>query len=371
VAIHPLNDFALHQTSAPLEVPVSGDPNHYDRFFFNGYDPTGSIYFGVAFGLYPNRGIQDASFSVVWGGYEQISVHASGLINDRSAPSVGPISIEILEPMRTLRIVVDSPEHGLSADITFHARTESVVEPRFHRAVGVRTVMDYTRLTQWGTWSGWVQCDAERVDLDPSVHIGSRDRSWGVRNIGERMPGPNLGTPQFFWLWAPVNFDDVATHMDCNDDLNGDRWHESAFLVPADGSFADGIEGKLLEWRLDWRPGTRWCDRFEYDMAISGPNGDELHTVVLEPLVTFSMNGIGYFHPEWSHGVWKGNLAVGSSRWRVDDLDPSELHRLHVQQLCRATMGDRVGTGIVEILALGPHAPSGFTGLTDGFVPPH
>ena len=34
----PLDDYPVHQTSRPLAMPASGDPNHYDRFFFNGSD---------------------------------------------------------------------------------------------------------------------------------------------------------------------------------------------------------------------------------------------------------------------------------------------------------------------------------------------
>jgi hypothetical protein len=378
MAIHAMNDYPLHQTSSPLEIPVSGDPNVYDRFFFNGYNPAGSIYFGCAFGLYPNRGIQDASFSVVWGGYEQVSVHASGLIDDRAAPSIGPITIEIIQPMRVLRVIVAGEHHGLSADLTFTARTEAVVEPPFFVRSGVRTVMDYTRLTQWGTWSGWIQLDAERIELDTDVYRGSRDRSWGVRSLGERMPGPAPKEFQFFWLWAPVNFDDLCTHMDCNEYADGRRWHESGFLVTADDStkrsFVEGAAAELSDWRIDWKPGTRWADHFAYDLAVTthadGIATTEVHTVEMEPIVTFLMNGIGYMHPEWSHGHYKGKLAVGSSRWRLQDIDPSEFHRLHVQQLCRVTMGDRVGMGIVEILAIGPHSPSGFVDLASGWSAP-
>ncbi len=93
-------------------------------------------------------------------------------------------------------------------------------------------------------------------------------------------------------------------------------------------------------------------------------------TVELEPIATFQMMGIGYFHPEWSHGVWKGDLAAGGERWNTAELDPLAIQNVHIQALCRAKLtgrGDvREGMGILEQLVLGPHAPSGLSGLLDG-----
>ena len=72
------DDYPIHQTGDPIAHTASGDLNHYDRYFFNGYTTDGSLYFGAAMGLYPNRRVIDAAFSVVRDGL-QVSVHASAL----------------------------------------------------------------------------------------------------------------------------------------------------------------------------------------------------------------------------------------------------------------------------------------------------
>jgi hypothetical protein len=55
----------------------------------------------------------------------------------------------------------------------------------------------------------------------------------GVRPVGERAPsGAPVADPQFFWLWAPINFDDFATHFDVNELTDGTRWHETGLIVP-------------------------------------------------------------------------------------------------------------------------------------------
>src|SRR5205823_8798062 len=36
VTITPLDDYPLHQTPLPIAQMATGDPNHYDRYWFNG-----------------------------------------------------------------------------------------------------------------------------------------------------------------------------------------------------------------------------------------------------------------------------------------------------------------------------------------------
>jgi len=240
------DDYPIHQTAAPIRQTASGDLNHYDRYFFSGYTRDDHLYFGAAMGLYPNRRVIDAAFSVVRDG-EQVSVHASGLAPfDRAHTAVGPITVEVIEPLRRLRLVVNAPEHGLEADVVFTARTEAAEEPRFQTVVDGRLAMDYTRLTQMGRWSGWLSVDGERVECRPAEVLGSRDRSWGVRPVGERVAGAPGPAPQYFWLWAPVHFDDLCVLFDVNDYEDGRRWHENGqllSLLSGDGGLAASDAG--------------------------------------------------------------------------------------------------------------------------------
>ena len=57
------------------------------------------------------------------------------------------------------------------------------------------------------------------------------------------------------------------------------------------------------------------------EIALVSKTG-ERRDIALEPLLCFRMKGIGYSHPEWGHGRWKGELAIGGESWREADLDP-------------------------------------------------
>ncbi len=373
------DDFPVHQTSHPVAKTVSGDLNHYDRYFFNGYTRDTRLFFAAAMGLYPNRHVADAAFSVVVDGgtldARQINVHASRRApHDRiEATRVDPIEVEVIDPLNALRITVEAPEHGVRADLTFVRRSAPIEEPHFFHQVGNRVVMDSTRMTQFGGWEGWIEVDGELTDLEPGETLGCRDRSWGVRRVGERGPeGAPVADPQFFWLWAPINFETFVTHFDVNELSDGKRWHETGFVALVSNSHGPEPAEAMrdVDYRIDWRPKTRAAASCEIDLV---PWQGEPSTITLEPLFDFHMLGIGYLHPEWSHGVWKGEHEVGGDRWDLPVDHMTAPHHVHVQTVVRATssggLGVHEGLGVLEQLAIGRHVPTGLEGVFDGWAP--
>ena len=99
----PYDDFPIHQTADPVAHPSSADPNHYDRYFFNGFSRNGEIFFGGAMAHYPNRGIIDGAFSLVVDGVQH-SVFASGTMPLDRATEIGPIRVEVIQPLRQIRL---------------------------------------------------------------------------------------------------------------------------------------------------------------------------------------------------------------------------------------------------------------------------
>ena len=43
-----MDDYPIHQTSEPVAHPASSDRHVYDRYWFNGYQDDGAVYFGIA-----------------------------------------------------------------------------------------------------------------------------------------------------------------------------------------------------------------------------------------------------------------------------------------------------------------------------------
>ena len=362
----PFDDYPIHPSADPIAVPATGDPNHYDRYWFNGQDVGGRFFVAGAMGHYPVRDVVDGAFSIVIDGVEH-SVFASGRMPRDRSTVVGPISVEVVKPLDVIRLKADPAATGLGCDLTFRAKTVPVEEPRQtrRRDDGV-LLMDHTRLTQWGSWEGTVWVDGTAVEVDPATTVATRDRSWGVRPVGAPTPTNRTGElPQIFWMWAPLHFDGFCTHLALHELSDGTRWLETAMEVPNDPALAaPPVEWTDVAHDLVWEPGRR--EMAHGTLSAVDPSGRR-RVIQLEKLYTFRMRGIGYFHPQWGHGSAHGELEVGREDIALDEFDPLAPTSIHLQHIVKATLDGHQGVGVVEQIVLGPHTPSGFTGLLDGW----
>ena len=369
-----LDDFPIHQTAEPLAHPVTSDRNVYDRTWFNGYSPDGSLYFGIGMAVYPHRGVLDCAFSVVRPGELQYCFYGSCRApTERTDMRVGPFRIEVLEPMRRSRVVLETNDSGLTCDLMFQAHTGAIEEAHQTLWDGPRRMMDATRFAQFGRWSGSVETPVASIDVDPVKVIATKDRSWGVRRVGEPETGGAPRVPGgIFFLWAPLVWGDHISHAIFFDGQQGEAlvregleapWYDDPSAIPPGAS--DGAEQRMATaaHRVAYQPGTRLAESAEIDLQrLDGA----VRTVRLEPLLRFQMKGLGYGHPQWGQGVWQGELATGHEAFDPRQLDLTAPENIHVQQVVRATDGDRVGAGVLEQVCIGPYAPAGFKSFFDG-----
>ena len=354
------DDFPIHQTPEPIAYSGT-DRNFYDRYFFNGYGPGGDDFFAVAFGVYPHLNVADAHFSVIRDGVQHC-VHASKILHsERWDLEVGPIRIEVLEPLHRLRVTVQASD-GIAAQVEFTGRAFPIEEPRFTHRIGPRAFMDYTRMTQNGRYSGWVEVDGDRRALAP-LTLGTRDRSWGIRPIGAPDPQPPAPAivPGFFWQWCPLNFAGESVFFHLTADADGHPWNTRAVICP-DGVGPDGmLHASQPSLALTFPPGLRHAASASIDI----PTPTRRVRIEMESLGTFLMRGIGYGHPEWRHGGLKGELAVAREDIDLVDLDRARPENNHIQELVRATLRedgrpDAIGIGVHEQMIRGPYKPFGF-----------
>ncbi len=366
-----LDDYPIHQTPEPIAVPATSDRNVYDRTWFNGYSPDGSQYFGVGMAVYPHREILDGAFSTVERGGRQHAFYGSRRAPlERTDMHVGPFRIEIVEPLRRTRVILDENESGIACDVTFSARSAPIEEARQTLWSGHRRWMDATRFDQFGIWTGTVQHPDGEFTVEE--WCGTKDRSWGVRPVGERETGGAPHVPSgIFFLWAPLIWDDHVSHAIFFDGPNGEplvregieaQLYDSESQIPSDMS-NDEVRMATAAHRVTYQAGTRLAASAEIDLVRLG--GD-VRTISLEPLLRFQMKGLGYGHPVWKQGSWHDQLAIGSESFEPAELDLLEPENIHVQQVVRATDGERVGIGVLEQIVIGPYAPAGFSEYFDG-----
>lgn len=354
------DEYLTHQTPYTFDRVFTSDRNFYDRYFFSGYRRDGEIYFALAMGVYPNLGVMDAAFSVVQGGKQYFVRASRALGSDRMDMKVGPISVSVVEPLRKVRIRVAKNSWGITADLVFDARSLPNEEPHFNRLARNVPVMDYTRMTQHGAWSGKFACDGKAYDLASDTWWGIRDHSWGIRSVGGRDPrgAPMTEMPQFFWNWAPANFEDLCTLYTVSEAGDGSRWHESGAIMKPYPEAAE--EAAAVAHQLRFQKGTRWIEGATITLNPAKGKALELE---FKPLYSFLMKGVGYGDPKWGHGMWVGPNETDGGLYDLS-LEPP-MANLHVQQVSQVTAGRKKGIGIFEIIVMGPHAPYGFKDLMD------
>jgi len=203
---------------------------------------------------------------------------------------------------------------------------------------------------------------------------GLKDRSWGIRPVGEAYAGgaPLSEFQAVHFCWVPIHWENECTLAGWFEDEKGHQWHSDQARLPHYDKMGD-IPGTLdpaarvwqgrVDHQITMIPGTRRASSALVTMNDRSGQSMELH---LEPVMVHRMKGLGYQHPEWGHGKWHGELVIAGENWKDSELDPLALENIHVQQIVRATCGDSVGYGVLEQMHLGPSTAFGFSDWFDG-----
>ncbi|MFT5033581.1 MAG: hypothetical protein ACI9OO_001514, partial [Bacteroidia bacterium] len=262
----------------------------------------------------------------------------------------------VIKGLEEVRFIVDdSPDYPISMDITWKGAIPAFLEPRQYIRKHGRVLFDSTRFAQTGCWAGSLRVGDETFEVTPDRWKGSRDRSWGIRPVGEHEPpGIHEGTPAMegMWNYAPMQFDDYSILYILNEHNDGTRVLEEAVRVWNDP-----------EREVDWlgRP------EHEHKLSVAKPYQAYIDSSVirfpdapegpLEVKVTplthvWVMVGTGYgLEADWKHGMYKGKKVVESFTLDME-ADKDRMFGL-CDNAARFELGDEVGYGLFEYGFLG------------------
>jgi hypothetical protein len=357
---HPLDEFPVHQAPLSMQYVASSDRNFYDRYYFNAHDRTGDIFLVTGLGVYPNLGVIDAYATVRRGDRQWAVRFSDALGDDRLAPAVGAYRIEVIEPLQKVRLICDGDDLGLGFDLTWDGSFEAVEEQHHIMRTGDRAILDACRFAQVGTWEGAMRVAGDELRVDSPRWVGTRDRSWGIRPVGEPEPaGRNADEPLdgFYWLYVPLRFEDFAVVVIVQELPDGFRTLNDATRIWRDGRI------EQLGWprvEIDYRPGTRHPEHAV--LHLTDPDGkpvvievDTLGFVVLHA-------GAGYGgDPDWGHGQWRGRAFAEGQEYDMNDPDIVARTPFGViDHVGRAVCDGAEGWGLFEHGTFGRHDPSGF-----------
>lgn len=367
--LSPLDEYPIHQTHAPVTWPATSDRNFYDRSYFNVLDREGRFMALTGIGYYPRLGVKDAYF-VVRRGDTQTAVHLSDAIDDdRLHPNVGGYALEVIEPLQELRLTL-APTEGIAADLTWRGLFPAAMEEPHSMLTDRRVTLQASRFAQLGSWEGWIEVDDERMEVTHSSSVAARDRSWGIRPVGEAdAPGrPDTAFRGMWWLYLPLAFDDYQLFLILQEDPDGHRSLYDCTRRWRDGR-VEQLDGVRVD--VDYRAGTRIPTGVHVEFMNRA--GDRFRLDVESRLYAPIAFGSGYGgDSSWAHGSWKGEGFT--ERVSFDLTDPDVMAGAafslidHVgHAVCTEADGTtREGAGLFEHGVIGPHHPSGFTDWTDG-----
>jgi hypothetical protein len=362
---HPLDEFPIHQAPLSIAHSVSSDKNVYDRCYLNAHDRTGEVFAITGFGVYANLGVVDAYLGVR-SGDRQVTIRASDALEDstRLDQRVGPYRIEVVQPLEELRIVVEAGDLGVEADLRWRGSFPAVQEQPHVWRQGPRITLDACRFAQVGTWEGTLRVDDRTWELSHDTWVGTRDRSWGIRPVGEPDPPGRVAAETaadygFWWTYVPMRFDDFGLLLIAQEDGQGHRLLNDAVRVWPDGRV------EQLGWpryEIHYAPGTRRATGAT--VTATAEDGAPLVFEVESRGFIGLSTGLGYGgDPEWNHGRWMGRghlarvehdyaaMAAGAG-------DPLAFSML--DHVGHATCDGQDGWGLFEHMSIGAHTPSGF-----------
>jgi hypothetical protein len=357
--IGPMDEYPIHQAPLPAAWAATSDRNFYDRCYLHANDRTGDIAVISGLGYYPNLGTKDA-FVLVRRGDVQTAVHLGDAIDqNRLDQRVGGYRIEVLEPLRKLRVVLEETE-GIGLDLTWEGSFDPLYEQPHLLRHGARVTLDAQRFAQLGSWEGTIAVDGEEIAVTPDRWVGTRDRSWGIRPVGEAEPPGRPADPPFegmWWVYLPVRFEEFALVLILQEEPDGRRTLNDCNRIWKDGRI------EQLGWpevTVHYASGTRIPTGATLDCATRG--GRPLRIEVESRLAVPLHLGAGYGgDADWSHGVWKGPDFTERVTYDLkDEAVAGKVMFGMVDHVARVTCEGAEGFGLFEHGALGRHDPSGF-----------
>jgi len=245
--------------------------------------------------------------------------HLRKVDGDQDDFRVGPITIDVIEPLKKIRLVaVASDATPVSFDISFTARTQPYQLRRGTMKAKYEIVWDQSHMFQSGTYNGSYTHNGKTYEVDN--WWGQRDHSWGVRSHA-RCP---------LWMWMPIQLEEGMLSVWHWEYPNGARVYTDGCFAPADGSEPIPV--------IDFQHDLQWLDAAGRPVSYE-KFGDDV--TGLGGTVDFTLQGGRKISVE-ATGRWAQRYSQIANR--ADNVLGGGLSEMQIR-----TSDGAIGTAIFEI----------------------
>ncbi|MDE3204542.1 MAG: hypothetical protein KGQ66_09995 [Acidobacteriota bacterium] len=187
-----MDEFPYHQITQTFAGVGGSDPQWNDGHYICACDEAGTVALASNVRLYQNNDVLDGFVCIRHRGRQHNIRLSRRLRPDMNHLGVGPLHMEVVEPMKTVRLVLEPNEYGISLDLTCHTVGVPYMGPIEVNRVDGRLLGERATYELAGRCKGWVEVDGDRTTLETESSAFFRNHSWGYQ--GGR-GGPRYGAP--------------------------------------------------------------------------------------------------------------------------------------------------------------------------------
>ncbi len=359
------DELTCHQVSTTFDHPGTSDRAWTEKLWCNVHDTKGEIVLATGFGIYPNRNVMDGYGCVNLNNQEQYNMRVSRVLRPKiDEISVGPLSYDVIEPYRRVRIAMGENNYGISYELEFVATMQpGEEEPQFGRSKG-RVYVDTRRYAQLGRARGWISAGGKKYDVDEKRFYAQRDHSWGIRmGTGASEQGVQAPDHEKFTAmminWLTVQFAERGIYCYLIEKNDGTVQNLSGSVVRGIDGGECGVPIVSVDHRFEYHTGTQ---RMKSGVMILTCADASRIEISLRELTTMYLRGGGYVgYKGYRHGTWMGDYWEDGEKWEVGNPSVAdEVHGLD-DTVVEARWGDEVGYGIIENMIFAPFGKYNFT----------
>lgn len=356
------DELLCHQTVDTFDTVATSAREWTERIWFSAHDTAGRCQLIAGFGHYPNRNIMDAFACLVIDGKTQYCVRASRELRpgfDRVR--VGPLSYEVIEPLRAVRLSIADNPYGLSCVIDFTAAMAPHEEEAQMARFRGRVLENVKRYVQVGRPSGWIRADGNEIAVDAAAWRAERDHSWGIRRGGgvpETGVQPGEVPQGYLYNFILAQFDGWGVTYHTRESWDSKTLAFSGAVMYPPEPPREETKLARIDHGYTFKPDVR---HITGGTVVLHPVEGEPVVLAIRPLSVCHIRAGGYFgFRGFTHGLWMGPEYLDGFKLDLTDLNTFREVSFLEDFMCEFKCGSETGYGIVELVLIGKYPKYGY-----------
>jgi hypothetical protein len=355
-----IDEYPFHQLTQPFAGVGTSDSQWNDGHYVCVSDAAGAVSLATNLRLYHNNDVLDGFVCIRHDGRQHNIRLSRRLRPDLEHLGVGPLHLEIVEPLKIVRLMLEPNDLGIELDVTCTTTTLPYLDPIESTRVDGQLISERATYEVTGRSAGWVSVAGTRIELDPERDCFFRNHSWGVhpgrggpRRYG--VPRPRHRAPGVR-QWVLFNLPDHGGFF--FEDPSGRKAAGKAAILYADRSVpVTAVEHELSFYEGGRRLRGGWFQLTDAESIV--------RTYQIEDLGWVYCQGGGYFggfDDGLGQGVYRGDFHQEGEVWdvrhptRIVDASGRSFEFAHAwaENFTRLTCGADQGLAHYECVVIDP-----------------